>query len=102
MYKFVNNHNFRSSLYTRYPACANLEGSGSDVHVIVNATLSKRLPEEKAALMNTVFGVSGWVALVIHVLLVEVYLNCSKDEDERLKKVSGMRKKAAGYEVKVE
>lgn len=72
------------------------------MHVIVNATLSRRLPEEKAALMNMVFGVSGWVALVIHILLVEVYLNYSKDEDERLKKVSLIRRKAAGYEVKGE
>jgi hypothetical protein len=102
MYKFVTNPDFVSSLYTRYPACTNLGSNRSDVHVIVNATLSRRLPEEKAALMNMVFGVSGWVALVIHVLMVEVYLNYSKDEDERLKRVSRMRRIAAGYEVKDE
>jgi hypothetical protein len=73
------------------------------VHVIVNATLANgKLPEERAALMNMVFGVSGWVAIVIHVLVVEVYLSYSRDEDERLRKISGMRRKVAGYEVKAE
>ena len=102
MYEFVTNPDFISTFYSRYPACKNLEGNASDVHVIINATLSRRLPEEKAALMNMVFGVSGWVALVIHVLFVEVYLSYSKDEDERLKKVSLMRRKVAGYEAKGE
>jgi hypothetical protein len=31
-------------------------------------------PEERWAMMKLVFGVSGWVALVGHGLLVEVYL----------------------------
>jgi hypothetical protein len=99
MYKFVTNHDHISSLYSRYPACAD----GSGIHVIVNATLSNnRYPEERAAVMNMVFGVSGWIALVVHILLVEVYLNANKEEDERLKRVSAMRRKAAGYEVKEE
>lgn len=71
--------------------------------MIVNATLANnRLPEEKAALMNMVFGVSGWVAIVVHILLVEVYLDSSKDEDERLRKASAVRRKAAGYKGKGE
>jgi hypothetical protein len=99
MYKFVSNQDHLSSLYSRYPACA----EGSDVHVIVNATLGNdRFPEERAALMNMIFGVSGWIALVVHVLLVEAYLNANKEEDERLKRVSGARRKAAGYDVKGE
>lgn len=103
MYKFVTNPDHVSSLHTRYPACAGLEGGGSNVYVIVNATLGiGRLPEERAALMNMVFGVSGWIALVIHILLTEIYLNYNIDEDIRLTKVSRMRRRAAGYDVKEE
>jgi hypothetical protein len=101
MYQFVASPSNLSSLYSRYPACAKLDGSGSDVYVVVNATLGNgMLPEERAALMNMIFGVSGWIALVLHILLVEVYLSYNKEEDERLRKVSGVRRRAARYEVK--
>ena len=60
--------------------------------------MHRAFPEEKAALLNMIFGVSGWLASVVHLILVEVYLNYTKDEDERLKKVSIVRRKAAGLE----
>ena len=105
MYQFVAYPSNLSSLYSRYPACVKLEeiGSGSDVYVVVNATLGNGMfPEERAALMNMIFGVSGWIALVLHILLVEVYLSYNKEEDEWLRRVSGVRRKAARYEVKAE
>ena len=105
MYQFVAYPSNLSSLYSRYPACVKLEesGSGSDVYVVVNATLGNGMfPEERAALMNMIFGVSGWIALVLHILLVEVYLSYNKEEDEWLRRVSGVRRKAARYEVKEE
>ena len=105
IYQFVTNLSHSSSLSSRYPACVGLEDSesGSDVYVVVNATLANgRLPEEKAALMNMIFGVSGWIALLLHILLVEIYLSYSKEEDEKLKKISALRRKTAGHEVKQE
>jgi hypothetical protein len=91
MNHFSPNATHLPSLSSRYPTCAN------EAHalVVVNARLGvEKYPEEREALMNLVFGVSGWVALVVHVLLVEVFLNGSKEEDERLKKVSEARRKA--------
>ena len=89
------------SLYVRYPACANLTTKGDDVFVVVNASLDEAFPEEVAALLNMAFGVAGWLAGLIHIFLVEVYLNYTKDEDERLKKVSMARRRAAGLEGKI-
>jgi hypothetical protein len=99
MYRWVTNPDSVASLYTRYPACVDLKTIGSNVHVLVNASLSKMFPEERAALLSIVFGVSGWITLVIHTLLLEVYLNYNMDEDERLKMVSAERRRSMGFEV---
>jgi hypothetical protein len=97
MYGQVSNTTSVQSLYTRYPACAGYDkASMGDVYVVVDATLHGYFPEQNAALLDLVFGVSGWAAVLVHVLLVEVYLNYTKDEDERLRKVSVIRRKAAG------
>jgi hypothetical protein len=98
MYQFVSEPESLDSLYSRYPTCANLTNKGEDVFVVVNASLHRAFPEEKAALLNMIFGVSGWLASVVHLILMEVYLIYTKDEDERLKKVSIVRRKAAGLE----
>jgi hypothetical protein len=102
-YNLIANASLFASLYTRYPACVGYNVSTmGDVYVIVNASLNREYPEEKAALLNMVFGASGWVAGVVHLILTEVYLNYTKDEDERLKKISIVRRRAAGLEVGVE
>lgn len=99
MYNSVSNATSVGSLFSRYPDCADYDKpSMGSVHVIVNASLSRFYPEERAALMNMVFGVSGWAGMVVNILLTEVYLNYTKDEEERLKKVSMARRKAAGLE----
>jgi hypothetical protein len=99
MYRWVSNPDSVASLYTRYPACMDAKAIGSNVYVIVNASLSKKFPEERAALLNMLFGVSGWIALVIHILLLEVYLNYTRDEDERLKMISAERRRTMGFGV---
>lgn len=99
MYGFNTNATSVDSLYTRYPACVGYDKLRmGDVYVIVNAGLHRYFPEERAALLNMIFGVSGWAAILVHVLLIEVYLNYTKAEDERLKKVSTARRRAAGFE----
>lgn len=91
-YKSVTNTTSVGSLLTRYPACFGYdEESMDDVYVIVKATLHRYFPEQRAALLNMVFGVSGWTALLLHVLIVEVYLKYTRDERQRLKKVSASR-----------
>jgi hypothetical protein len=64
----------------------------------VNASLNKAYPEEKAALMNLIFGVSSWLALVLHMVLTELYLNLTDDENDRLKKISVTKRRIAGLE----
>lgn len=96
MYESVTNSTSLASLYIRYPMCTNLSTSDHPVYVVVNAAMA--FPEEKAALLNMIFGVSEWTALLIHALAVEIYLNTTRDEGERLKKVSLMRRRAAGFE----
>jgi len=40
----------------------------------VDVTLSRFYPEERAGMMNMVFGVSAWAALTVHSLAMEWYL----------------------------
>ena len=90
MYKSVKNESSIASLSQRFPACS---ATGS-ARVLVQVSLSSFYPEERAAMMNMVFGVSGWVALTVHILVTEWYLNSTKEEDERLRRFDGMRRKA--------
>jgi hypothetical protein len=73
-------------VFERYPACKITDGGD----VVVTASLAHWdvKPEERWAMMKLVFGVAGWVALVGHALLVEVYLNWTRGEGERLRRVS--------------
>lgn len=73
-------------LLERYPPCADLtEEAGKDVFVVVNASLNVMRPEEIFSMLSLVYGVCAFLGLVIHVLGVEVYLEWSKAEDERLR-----------------
>lgn len=62
------------SIYARYPACVKWEPTSSKVYVVVNASLSRNYPEKRAAMLNIVFGAAGWLAMVVHILLIEIYL----------------------------
>jgi hypothetical protein len=84
-------------VFERYPAC---QGYGEDIDVVVTASLAHWdvKPEERWAMMKLVFGVSGWVALVGHVLLVEVFLNWTRGEGERLRRVGDGRRRDMGLD----
>jgi hypothetical protein len=87
-------------IYERYPACKITDGGYGEVDVVVTASLAHWdvKPEERLAMMKLVFGVAGWVALVGHVLLVEVYLSATRGEGERLRRVSDGRRRALGLD----
>lgn len=57
-------------------------------------------PENAAALVRTMFIMGAWVALVIHVLVIEVYLWLTPAEHDRLRKVSYQRQVEAGMRPK--
>jgi hypothetical protein len=82
-------------LLERYPACANLNGQdGREVFVAVTASLNVNRPEEIFALLSLVYGVCAFLGLMIHVLGAEIYLDWTKEEDEKLRKVAGAREKS--------
>lgn len=82
-------------IYTTYPTCRNFTAS-IPAYVIVNADITTQRPEENASILDLSFGPCAWMAAVIHIFAVEWYLRATKDEDERLQKVSAARRKAAG------
>lgn len=84
-----------NQLYERHPICG-MVGNG-ETRVIVPARLSP-LKEETGATLGITFGVAAWIAILLHVILVEVYLNWTTDEAERLKKASQIIRKAKGLE----
>jgi hypothetical protein len=75
-------------LLERYPSCADLSAAdvaARDVFVAVNASLNVMRPEEIFSLLSLVYGVCAFLGLIIHVLGVEIYLEWSRGEDERLR-----------------
>jgi len=90
------------ALAARHPMCVDLaKGLGSsDVFVAVPATWG--FQESKTAIVNLAFGPSGVIGYFINAFLVEIYLDKTEDEDERLKKFSTMRRQAAGLEKKTQ
>jgi hypothetical protein len=75
-------------LLERFPSCADLsEEAGKEVFVAVNASLNVMRPEEIFSMLSLVYGTCAFLGLMIHVLGVEVYLEWSKAEDQRLKRV---------------
>jgi predicted membrane protein len=85
-------------MLTKYPSCANITSQDDPVYVIVTATLKRSNREEVAAMLDMCFGAAGWAAGTLHIFAVEIYLSYTRGEDERLKKVSEARRKAAKME----
>jgi len=81
-------------LLERYPSCADLsDGVAREVFVAVNASLDVMRPEEIFSMLSLVYGTCAFLGLLVHVVGVEVYLEWSKAEDEKLRKVEKQRKK---------
>jgi uncharacterized membrane protein len=89
-----DSHNPTSLLY---PQCT---GPNSAAYVAIPTTPSNPAragPENSAALFRSTFGLSGWIALVIHAILVELYLGLTPAESARLRQVSYERQLKAGF-----
>ena len=76
-----------TTIAERYPACANLSVSGKEVFVVVTGNLSMKKPEEIFALLSLVYGPSAFLALCVHILGIEWYLNMTQGEGERLRRM---------------
>ncbi|KAG7423980.1 hypothetical protein Forpi1262_v014959 [Fusarium oxysporum f. sp. raphani] len=79
-----------------YPDCIGFyTGETPDQRVIIKGTSGER-PDEIAASLNSAFGASAWLALLIHIIAVELYLRLTSAESERLRKVSYRWQQNAG------
>jgi hypothetical protein len=79
-----------------YPDCISFyTGETPDQRVMIKGTAGGR-PDEIAASLNSAFGASAWLALLLHVIAAEVYLRLTPAEAQRLRKVSYRRQLEAG------
>ncbi len=79
-----------------YPQCIGL-APGQDPVVPVEANMMSGYQEGIMTSLNVAFGWSAWLALFLHLIGVEIYLNLTRTEGERLRNVSYGRQLEAGY-----
>ncbi|TKA80751.1 hypothetical protein B0A55_02701 [Friedmanniomyces simplex] len=80
-----------------YPSCSSFyDGTSPSQHVAVAAGFPKGTAVEIAAAMGVTFGAAGWLALWLHVTMVEIYLRMTPAESDRLRQVSYERQLARG------
>jgi Predicted membrane protein (DUF2306) len=82
--------------YLLYPQCATGNGTANG-RIAVHADPTAG-PETAAAAFQLTFGMSVWIALIIHAIGVEMYLNLTPAETERLRVVSYQRQLEAGFQ----
>lgn len=80
-----------------YPECAAYySGQNPNQHVAIPADMNSGRPDQIASGLNITFGAAGWLALAIHLFAVEIYLQLTPKEAERLRRVSYQRQLEAG------
>lgn len=77
-----------------YPQCT---APNSSELVIVKANVNGIGPEAATASFHNTFGMSLWLCLAIHAIVVEIYLNLKPAEGERLRLISYERQLEAGF-----
>jgi hypothetical protein len=84
-----------------YPMCnataAARTMDGKDLVHIVRADPRAQDPISIGASLQLAFGLSLWIAMVLHILGIELYLHLTPREHERLRAVSYKRQAAKGY-----
>lgn len=88
---FIQESSSSSKIF--YPECVN---ATSTKPVVVDANFGDR-PDQIGASLGVSFGMAGWVALLTHLVGVEIYLALTPRESERLRKVSYERQLEAGF-----
>ncbi|KAM0304523.1 hypothetical protein ACHAPM_002622 [Fusarium culmorum] len=80
------------SLVAKYPTCQD-----SDAWVAVQGDMGGESAENVSAALSLGFSLAVWMALAIHAIGVEVYLQLTPAETERLRKVSYQRQLERGF-----
>lgn len=82
-------------LARKYPQCRNATGNPK---ILVHANYEgKGGPEHIGAAIGLSFGMATWLAIAIHAIGVEIYLNLTPAESQRLRTVSYERQLEAGF-----
>ena len=80
-----------------YPQCANLT-PGQDPMNVVHANINGNGPQELSASMQIGFGMVTWIAIFLHAVGVEDFLNLTPAKGQRLRNASYGRQLEAGFE----
>jgi hypothetical protein len=89
---FINNAKYTES---HYPQCSNVI---DNPNVIVRADYNARGGEHVGVALGVSFGMAWWLAILMHLVGVELYLALTPAESERLRKVSYEKQLEAGFE----
>ncbi len=86
--------NDQEKINASYPQCSSATGISSG-WIAVPANFSGK--SHVAAVLDMTFGTTGWLALALHAVGVEIYLQLTPRESERLRGVSYQRQLEAGF-----
>ena len=78
-----------------YPQCAAPEGA--DTVVVVRAIFGSGRPDQIGASLGISFGMAMWMALILHLVGVEIYLALTPREGNRLRQVSYEKQMERGF-----
>lgn len=79
-----------------YPQCISANAT-NDPLVAVHAAFAGGRPEQIAASMRMSFGMAFWMAIILHLVGVEIYLALTPRESNRLRQVSYERQLERGF-----
>ena len=93
---FIERKNPTFNIGKYYPAC-NSPNSTVDDAVVVKAKYGSKQPEQIGAALDMSFGMAMWLAIIMHVAGVEIYLALTPRETERLRQVSYEKQMERGF-----
>ncbi|KAF2102535.1 hypothetical protein NA57DRAFT_63447 [Rhizodiscina lignyota] len=90
-------HGNQEKVTRLYPDCAAFfNGSSLSQNVVVNENMNCQR-EQVGAALGEGFGAAVWLAFALHAIGVEIYLQMTPAESQRLRKVSYQRQLEAGF-----
>ncbi|MCJ1282478.1 hypothetical protein MMC26_001801 [Xylographa opegraphella] len=95
--RFIHNNDL-AYMQQAYPACGLPGSTNSSGQAVVHADFKAGTAEAIGASLRLNFGMAIWIAFFMHLVGVEIYLNLTPREAQRLRQVSYERQLEAGYE----
>ena len=89
-------YNSSNSVKKLYPQCSSPNTTVDDM-VAVHANFRSERPEQVASSLGVSFGMAIWLAILIHLIGVEIYLGLTPREGNRLRQVSYERQMERGF-----